>query len=102
LAGKRRPLRKNFYSKKRRAIYAQGDEIDHLVLFEKFNWTCGICDGNINRRYRFPHLWAATVDHIVPISKGGTHTWDNVRPAHAKCNFERGNLFGEDEFRIAI
>ncbi len=27
-----------------------------------------------------------TRDHIVPISKGGTHTWDNVRLACRKCN----------------
>ena len=27
-----------------------------------------------------------TIDHIKPISKGGTHTWDNVQLAHFHCN----------------
>ena len=27
-----------------------------------------------------------TVDHIVPLSKGGTHTWNNVQLAHMACN----------------
>lgn len=27
-----------------------------------------------------------TVDHIIPISKGGTHTWDNVRLVCRACN----------------
>lgn len=27
-----------------------------------------------------------TIDHIVPISKGGSHTWQNVQLAHMICN----------------
>lgn len=27
-----------------------------------------------------------TIDHIIPLSKGGGHTWDNVRLAHMVCN----------------
>lgn len=27
-----------------------------------------------------------TRDHVIPIAKGGTHTWDNVRLACRKCN----------------
>jgi len=34
---------------------------------------------------------AATIEHIRPLSHGGTHTWDNVAPAHARCNFEKGD-----------
>ena len=91
MTARKKPVRKYYYSKKRRAVYAQGDDIDHLELFERDNWICGICKEEINPRYRFPHLMAATVDHIIPISKGGTHTWSNTRAAHAKCNFTRGD-----------
>jgi 5-methylcytosine-specific restriction endonuclease McrA len=31
------------------------------------------------------------IDHVIPISKGGTDTLDNVRPSHAKCNLSKGN-----------
>ncbi len=34
---------------------------------------------------------ADTVDHIVPVSLGGTHELGNLRPAHRKCNSSRGN-----------
>lgn len=27
-----------------------------------------------------------TADHLVPLSKGGTHTTDNIAPAHRGCN----------------
>lgn len=80
-----------YYSPKRRAVYAKGDQIDHLELFEKYDWVCNICGKRINKRLRFPNIMAATVEHVIPLSKGGTHTWDNVRPAHGLCNFTKGD-----------
>ena len=32
-----------------------------------------------------------SIDHTVPVSKGGTHTWDNVQLAHFYCNRVKGN-----------
>lgn len=79
-----------YYSPKRRAIYEAGDKIDHLTLFHLHGWTCWVCKEQINPRLRFPSHWAATVEHIIPLCRGGTHTWDNVAPAHAICNFSKG------------
>ena len=84
--------RGKYYSPKRRATYAQGDEIDHLTLFNLYGWTCYLCWQPIDPRLRFPHRLAATVDHIVPLCQGGTHTWDNVQPAHRACNEVKGGL----------
>ncbi len=33
----------------------------------------------------------ASVDHIVPLSKGGEHTVDNLQLAHFRCNLSKGN-----------
>ena len=38
-----------------------------------------IKNGHIGRMY-------PTLDHIIPLSKGGTHTWNNVQLAHMYCN----------------
>jgi 5-methylcytosine-specific restriction endonuclease McrA len=27
-----------------------------------------------------------SIDHIVPLAKGGNHTWNNVQLAHHYCN----------------
>ncbi|HZJ99022.1 MAG TPA: HNH endonuclease signature motif containing protein [Tissierellaceae bacterium] len=32
-----------------------------------------------------------SLDHVIPISKGGTHTWDNVKLAHHYCNSIKNN-----------
>ena len=31
-----------------------------------------------------------TLDHVTPLSQGGTHTPDNVRLAHGSCNSKKG------------
>jgi 5-methylcytosine-specific restriction endonuclease McrA len=31
------------------------------------------------------------IDHLIPISKGGSDTLENVRPTHALCNLKKGN-----------
>ena len=38
-----------------------------------------IADGNAGNNY-------PSIDHVFPVAKGGTHTWDNVRLAHRGCN----------------
>ena len=50
----------------------------------------------LQNRFEAPHarLWAkyrATVDHIVPKSKGGSDHPDNLQLAHARCNKIKGN-----------
>lgn len=31
--------------------------------------------------------WYPSIDHVVPLSKGGKHSWENVRLAHRRCNY---------------
>ena len=80
-----------YYSPKRRAVYAKGDEIDALTLFNLHGWVCVICREDIDPAKRLPDVLAATVEHRVPLCQGGTHTWDNVGPAHALCNFSKAD-----------
>lgn len=89
---------KRLAKERRRALaVSDGDNIDVVVLAEMFDWVCHLCDEPINSQFKWPHPGAATVDHVIPITpfalgdEPGTHTWDNVRPAHAQCNSKRGN-----------
>ena len=45
----------------------------------------------INARVHFPDPQCATLDHVVPIARGGGHTRANVQAAHLGCNLKKGN-----------
>lgn len=51
-------------------------------------WLCGKpCDINADTNAdEYP-----SIDHVIPISKGGKDRWDNIRLAHRICNARRGN-----------
>jgi 5-methylcytosine-specific restriction endonuclease McrA len=82
---------KNFYSKKRRREYRRGDKIDRYEVFEHHGWICNICGCKIDKSLKFPNKRAATLDHLIPLSRGGRHVWENVAPAHADCNEGKGS-----------
>lgn len=84
-------MARKYHSKRRRAAMARGDKIDHLLVFERDNWTCNICGNRINKRLRGDSWMRATLDHIMPLSRGGTHTYDNVAAAHWICNMDKGD-----------
>lgn len=68
-------------------------------LIERDNNICQICgepcDSTDKRWGHFGPL-TPTVDHIVAITNGGGHTWDNVQLAHAICNFIKHDLTEEE------
>lgn len=84
-------MRRPYYSARRRAVMAKGDDIVHLKVFERDDWTCHICKRKIDRWLRGDAWMRATIDHVVPICKGGTHTYDNCAAAHWLCNMKKGD-----------
>lgn len=62
------------------------ESFSRVEVMELSNWTCHICGGEIDRDCEYPNTLYGTVDHVVPLSKGGTHTIDNVKAAHHVCN----------------
>ena len=53
---------------------------------------CGICGKPVDFSFKNPHPLAPTVDHIIPVSKGG-HPSDlsNLQLAHRCCNREKSD-----------
>ncbi|MET8532401.1 HNH endonuclease signature motif containing protein [Streptomyces sp. NPDC005065] len=39
----------------------------------------------------FSTVHPISLDHVEPLSKGGTHTLANFAPAHRWCNTQKGN-----------
>lgn len=62
------------------------ESISRKRVFERDSWKCGICLCQIDKAAKYPDLKSASLDHIIPIAKGGSHTYDNVQAAHFICN----------------
>lgn len=58
----------------------------------KTQTVCGICGKPVDFSFKYPHPLSPTVDHIVPVSKGG-HPSDisNLQLAHRCCNREKSD-----------
>lgn len=75
---------------RRRAIErgaSGGEYVDPIKVFMAAGWKCQICNKPTPQRLRgTTHKRAPELDHVVPISKGGSHTWANVQCACRECN----------------
>lgn len=56
------------------------------MILIRDRWNCHICGNPIDPGLSWPHPGSAVVDHIVPLSKGGSNDFRNLAAAHAKCN----------------
>ena len=70
------------YRAKKRAAYIEN--VDAATVYERDMGLCQICgvvveDGDF-------HL-----DHRIPISRGGKHSYANCQTAHASCNFKKSS-----------
>lgn len=55
-------------------------------IFERDNWVCRLCLKKVNKNLKWPNQYSATIDHIIPLSKGGNHVRNNLQTAHLICN----------------
>ena len=82
------------------------DAISLQMLVKRDKGKCWICGKKIDysdHKVREDGTFIAgknypSIDHVVALSVGGTHTWNNVRLAHMKCNTAKSNkVFGEKD-----
>lgn len=65
-------------SSKRRLVYISGSVRDRL--YAKFDYRCAYCGFRLK----------LTLDHVVPVSKGGRDIESNLVPACQSCNSSKG------------
>jgi 5-methylcytosine-specific restriction endonuclease McrA len=56
-------------------------KITRRAVFARDDWTCQYCGSRSS----------LTVDHVIPRSKGGASSWDNIVASCAPCNRRKGN-----------
>jgi len=73
-----------------KTVKRQGYRSNYLVTHEEIasrdNYTCQLCDQPVDMTLPRTSKFGATLDHRIPISKGGADTLDNLQLAHWVCN----------------
>lgn len=100
---KQRLKRGTLHERARYARAKANGRIDWSInLDELIQRDCGICAlcgqpvdtsayHTTAEGYFITHGTYPSIDHIIPLSRGGTHTWNNVQLAHCKCNSLKSN-----------
>jgi len=65
-------------------------------VVKEYGETCHICTKPIDIALKRTHRYGLTVDHLVPLSRGGTDDMSNLRPAHWICNVHKSDKLMEE------
>lgn len=90
------------HDKKRLERAKQNGLVDNsitlLKLIKRDNGICYICGNKVNLEDYITKdnnvicgNYYPSIDHVIPLSKGGTHSWSNIKLAHRICNSLKGN-----------
>lgn len=80
---------------KRRARLAEGERFTRQEIIRRDHATCYLCNqGPLDPT-------DIHIDHDIPLSRGGTHTADNVHVACTNCNLRKGKMTSS-EYRATL
>jgi 5-methylcytosine-specific restriction endonuclease McrA len=73
-----------------RGVYSES--IDPIKVFERDKWRCHLCGVKTIKALRGSYEpLSPELEHIIPLSVGGTHTYGNVACSCRACNIKKGN-----------
>lgn len=68
-----------------KALGVQYDpDVSLVEVFRRHRGICALCETWVSPK-------VASMDHTIPLSRGGNHLYDNVQLTHLKCNLKKGN-----------
>ena len=68
-----------------RVPYARRVALNRRAVFMRDDHSCQYCGKS-----------AENLDHVLPRSRGGAHTWENVVACCRRCNLRKGNRLPEE------
>lgn len=68
------------------------EHVNPFDVFRRDGWKCMLCSVPLDSKKRgtFDDD-APEIDHIIPISKGGDHVFDNLQSACRRCNLDKSD-----------
>ena len=85
------PRRREAYHRRLAKKFGPGYErFNRLEVFERDEWICAICHEPVDPALSYPDPMSASLDHRIPLAKGGKHTYNNSQCTHLFCNESKG------------
>lgn len=81
---------KHYNARKARLRAAFIESFDRAEIFERDGWICQLCLAPVDRSATFPDPASVSLDHIIPIARGGKHSRANSQTACLGCNVRKG------------
>lgn len=81
---------------KRQSQTVAANRIAHEQLAERDGLNCYLCNELIDMTLARTSKYGATIDHVVPLSRGGLDELSNLRLAHWVCNSKKSNKLVEE------
>lgn len=78
------------YEHRRRAVTRSGVTMSRVELMERDSYECYICGELVDADLRHPDPRSSSLDHKIPISRGGAHSNENTAIVHLRCNLVKG------------
>ena len=72
------------------AVNSRRRQAQRQTLAWRYGYRCHLCGETVHLDV-VKGKKGASIDHLVPLSFGGTNALENLRLAHAGCNVRRGN-----------
>lgn len=77
------------------------ESVTSAEIYERDGWICGICKDPVDPEAMWPDQMSASLDHIIPLAKGGAHSRENVQCSHWLCNSRKTDLRHEREIGVS-
>lgn len=72
-------------------------------VFERDAWICQLCNKpTSSKRWQPDDPLAPTIDHIIPLAKGGDHSYANTQCAHAICNSRKQDQIEAEQHQLRL
>lgn len=93
--------RRSRQARRAREVAAFVETVSPAEVMRRDKWICHLCEKMIPKALPHPAPLSGTLDHVIPLARGGLHSYANIKAAHLVCNLAKGAKTTEEVRRGA-
>ena len=73
--------------------------VSRMEVADRDGWKCYLCDKAIPKGAEETDPECLHIEHLIPLSMGGSHELENCAASHARCNLKKGASVGDRAYK---